>query len=73
MSGKRTREYVTRLGENERKKEGEVKNTNYLELSKKLAILGKIYRMKVINESQYLSMKTQIMQQYGIVRLMETN
>ena len=45
----------------------------YLELSKKLAVLGKIYRMKVINESQYLLMKTQIMQQYGIVRLMETN
>lgn len=46
---------------------------NYLELSKKLAVLGKIYRMKVINDSQYLSIKTQIMQQYGIVRLMETN
>ena len=71
--GKRTREYVTRLGENERKKEGEEKNMKYLELSKKLAVLGKIYRMKVINESQYLLMKTQIMQQYGIVRLMETN
>jgi len=38
-----------------------------LELSKKLAVLGKMYRMLLISETEYTAVKNKIMQAYNIV------
>jgi len=38
-----------------------------LELSKKLALLGKMYRMSLISETEYTAVKNKIMQDYNIV------
>lgn len=42
-----------------------------LELSKKLAVLGKIYRMSFISEEEYLLVKVKILNEYNIVSLTE--
>ena len=42
-----------------------------LELSKKLAVLGKIYRMSLISEEEYLLVKAKILNEYNIVSLSE--
>lgn len=38
-----------------------------LELSKKLAVLGKLFQMKLINESEYTAAKNKIMLSYNVV------
>ena len=42
-----------------------------LELSKKLVVLGKIYRMSLISEEEYLLVKAKILNEYNIVSLTE--
>lgn len=41
-----------------------------LELAKKLAVLGWIYRNRLITESEYTITKNRIMREYGIVSFM---
>lgn len=41
-----------------------------LALSKKLAVLGKIYRMALINEEEYLIIKSKILSEYNMVSLL---
>lgn len=38
-----------------------------LELSKKLAVLGKIYQMSLISEAEYTAVKNKIMISYNVV------
>lgn len=40
-----------------------------LELSKKLAVLGKMYRMSLISEAEYLLVKSRILREYNVVSL----
>jgi hypothetical protein len=41
-----------------------------LELSKKLAVLGKLYRMSLISQDEYLLAKAKIMSEYNIISFM---
>lgn len=41
-----------------------------LELSKKLAVLGKIYRMSLISETEYLLVKARVLKEYNVVSLL---
>lgn len=40
-----------------------------LALSKKLAVLGKIYRMALINEEEYLVIKSKILSECNVISL----
>jgi hypothetical protein len=42
-----------------------------LTLSKKLAVLGKIYRMALISEDEYLLIKSKVLGEYNMVSLLE--
>ena len=41
-----------------------------LVLSKKLAVLGKIYRMSLISEDEYILVKSKILNEYNLVSLL---
>lgn len=41
-----------------------------LALSKKLAVLGKIYRMALISEDEYLLIKSKVLSEHNVVSLL---
>lgn len=41
-----------------------------LALSKKLVVLGKIYRMTLISEAEYLLIKSKILSEHNVVSLL---
>jgi len=44
-----------------------------LELAKKLMVLGWIYHNQLITDTEYISTKKRIMQDYGIISFLKTD
>jgi hypothetical protein len=54
------------------KKQEEQCMAKEFELAKKLAVLGRIYRMSLLSEDEYKVVKKKIMREYNVVSFMNT-